>query len=154
MRPHPPWRPNMPRCQQSPPPQVLGSVMDKLREVRDEYVWLGEDPIYFYTRVLGGKWTKEHDGKAADGCSGLARSDEPQAWCVQYGCPRQSGLMFSKFGREAANELARDSGRRGEFFDRLFLECGAEYFEYNVGHLTSMCVLSRWLGSTSCPASM
>lgn len=53
------------------------NAMKELADVREELAWEGGDPIFFYTRVLGGRWAKENKGEAADGCSGFARSARP-----------------------------------------------------------------------------
>lgn len=119
--------------------------MEELADVREELAWEGEDPIFFYTRVLGGRWTKENKGEAADGCSGFARSGAPAAWCKKYGFPRQATFMFRKFGRQAASELAREYCRRGEHFYKVYVVSGEEAFEYEEMHVEMYKETLQWL---------
>lgn len=43
----------------------------------------GEDGMYFYSRVLGGRWTAKHKQFVVDGISGYARNGTPAARCCQ-----------------------------------------------------------------------
>jgi len=134
-------------AEEAPVADDAEGAVDELNAVRDECAWHEEDPLYFYTRVLAGRWTwsTREKGHAADGCCGFARGGGPQAWCIAYEFPRQASFMFEKYGRDAACQLAREFCRRGEYYYQLYLEAGDEDFEYTGEHVAGYEESLQWL---------
>jgi hypothetical protein len=77
----------------------------ELAEVRAEWSWEEQDEMNFYTRVLGGAWTKRELGVAADCVSGFARA-WVQDWCTAFGWPSSARFGFARFGRADAHQRA------------------------------------------------
>lgn len=117
----------------------------ELREVRSQLHW-SEDHTHFYTRIMGGAFTKKKTGEAADGCSGFPRGGKPTRWCDLYAFPKKRSFMFGKWGRAAATQMAREYCRRGEYFYNLFLNAGEnEEFKYTASHVEAYVPGSDWL---------
>ena len=112
-----------------------GLAAEELAGLRDEYEWNDHAALYFYSRLLGGRWTLEHAGEAADGACGFARSGPPKTWCGKYGWATSRKFLFSRYGKEGATTLAREWARRAEYFYRLYLASGDVGFKYSQEHV-------------------
>ena len=98
------------------------SVHDELKAIREEMAWEDNPLRYFYTKPLGGGWTKENRGKAADRYGGWARSMAKE-WCEVFSFPKEKTYSFVlKFEPDDTKYLSREYCRRGEYFYRLFLK--------------------------------
>ena len=87
-----------------------------LAGIRDELAWDEAEDAHFYLHILGGKWTKDNKGVAADAAGGYARKGSPTDWCKLFNWPRSASFMFNKYGRDGATELAKEYCRRSHFF--------------------------------------
>ena len=52
--------------------------------------------------------------------------------------------MFSKIGRDPANEVAREFCRRSEYFYSLYLDAGDEGFTFTSAHVDAYVVGEAW----------
>ena len=94
-----------------------GDEMRELAEHRAYWAWDDAGVNNFTVVNLGGRWTKAFCAeKPYNGAVGMARGGEVKEWCIMNYYPRQKGFMYSVWGEEAANELAREFCRRGQHF--------------------------------------
>jgi hypothetical protein len=114
---------------------VLVDVAEQLAAFRaDNAVDFAED-VFFFTRILGGRWTVEHRGVLADGIGGYARGGIPREWCDIYSWPKQHANYYGRYGLAGATLLASEYMRRSHYFIVLWLECEEEVFRYEQHHI-------------------
>ena len=94
---------------------------EELAALRQEWDFEEGWEMAFYTRILGGNWTKANKGVVADGVLATGRAST-RDWCKAFGWPNSRTFFFSKFGREAAHKLAEEWCRRADHYYRLFVE--------------------------------
>lgn len=127
-----------------PAPVDAEAAVDELLQIRGEWDYdLGQAEEFFFCRILGGAWTMANRGVAADAVAGYAKPGVAKDWCRSYGFPLQASFAFSRYGREGANQLAREYCRRGHFFLRLWLQHGAD-FQYRQEHLHAYQECDEW----------
>ena len=86
----------------------------ELDAVRDEPVaGVHDDQEHYMLCILGGRWTHEHAGEAADAAKAMARGGMPSCWAVAHHFPKSKRFHFSRYGLEGARMLAREVVRRG-----------------------------------------
>ena len=98
--------------------------------MRREYEWLGEQPLHFYSRIQGGRWTKAHKKVGADSILALPRGGWPKAWAEYFHWPKQKGFAFTAYGELVCVEMAHEVCRRAEHFYLLWCEAGCELWEF------------------------
>lgn len=59
--------------------------------------------------------------------------------------PTQKSYSFSRYGREAANQLAREYCRRAHYFFSIWLHGRQDSFEYSQAHIDAYDECSEWL---------
>ena len=89
-------------------------------ELRGTWRLDAEDEMSFYTRFLGGTWTKERKGVKSNSVGAFARAGAKN-FCGVYGFPKQRVFTFALYGRRECIELAREVCRRGEHFYSIWL---------------------------------
>ena len=85
---------------------------------------------YFYTSILGGRWTKVHKKKAFDCIIGKARGGAPTTWARRYGLNVEASFAFSKYGDAAASSLALEWCSRMQYFFDMYVVADDSQFEY------------------------
>ena len=73
----------------------------------------------------------------------LAREIHSDGACCTVGLGKRR--FFSKFGQDAANELAREYCRRGEYFFCLYLDAEDEAFAYTDAHVQAYPESPAWV---------
>ena len=117
----------------------------ELAAVRDAWAWDMMDEMNFYTRVLGGAWTKREWGVAADCVSGFARSWVLE-WCRTFRWPTSSRFGFARFGRAEAHQLCREWCRRSEYFYQVYIAAVLpDEFLYEQRHIDEYIEDEEWL---------
>ena len=98
----------------------IGDVDAQLAAVRADLVPDDADPDEFFSfRILGGRWTHQHIGVAADAAMAAARGGLATAWAAAHHFPKSKRFNFRKYGRENARVLALEVWRRGIFLQSV-----------------------------------
>ena len=118
------------------PTEDSGDKGPSLEEVRKMWSWEDQDTMSFYTRVLGGEWTKSHKGTNSDSIGAYARQ-HAKVWCDAFGFPKQRVFTFNAYGEPACVQLAREVCRRGEFWYNMWLDSSDDDFVYEQGDIDS-----------------
>ena len=115
---------------------IVAKAMDHLMEIRMAYAdEEDEPPIHFYSRIVGGRWTAEHVGVAADSSIAYARRHSYD-WCRMYRWPRQKGFAFATYSERNAVELSKEWVRRGNYYKQLWDDAGSPLdFAYTDAHV-------------------
>jgi hypothetical protein len=131
---------------------------DELDALREAWEFVDGAGLFFYVRVLAGKWTKATKGVLADGCTALARSSACK-WCDVYDMSKQMGFYYKKWQREPAHKLAEEYCRLAHHFITIYFDqfphADAKHFpsyDYTVDELKSYepdPVFLEWLGAQS-----
>ena len=100
---------------------VVEGVYEEIRATRDA-LDLDASELYFYTRVLAGKWTKIHKGVACDAIAAFCRAGLPLRWCKLFTWPPSKSYAFSLYGQECAMMCTHELCKRANFFFSLWLE--------------------------------
>ena len=105
---------------------------EDLAAMRETMVVEEHRAMQFYVRILGGRWTFQHTGAAADGCSYFARAGQAQVWCRKFGFPRQRGYHYLKYGGpEGPHLLCNEICRRAQHFFDLWMRSDDPVFRYS-----------------------
>ena len=104
----------------------------ELAAVRADLAAGDEEADEFYTlRILGGRWTLDHIGVAADAAMAAARGGLASAWATAHHFPKTRRFNFNKYGREAARMLALEVCRGGNFcFCNQYYQYEGDYSEF------------------------
>ena len=125
-------------------PVDVEAAVDELLAIRSEWDYdLGVAEEFFFIRILGGPWTMANRGVAADAAGGFARPGVGKDWCKSFAFPAQASFAFNRYGREGANQLAREYCRRGHFFLRLWLQSGTD-FQFTQEHIDAYQEAAEW----------
>ena len=116
----------------------------ELEMERAEWSWEWQADMNFYTRVLGGEWTRRERGVVSDCVSGFCRGWVLD-WCRAFGWPPSARFGFARFGRGPAHQLCREWCRRAEFFYRIWVEAESEEFVFTALHINSYEEDMEWL---------
>ena len=84
----------------------------------------------FRMRVLGGKWTAEHRGRAFDAYAGEASAGEPSKWAVQYSMGRSARFDVSLYTAKGASCLAKTWRCKCQYFYDIWLVSGGGRYAY------------------------
>ena len=98
------------------PDGMFDDVVEELKEHRERWAWVDPSISNFDVVQLGGRWTKFFCDVSFNGACGMARGQEVKDWCILNCFPRQRAFMYSAWGEEDANALAREYCRRGQHF--------------------------------------
>jgi hypothetical protein len=122
------------------PDGISDGVVEELVEHRAGWVWK-EDMIFdFGATQLGGRWCKVFKKIPFDGAVGMAQSADARKLCVRYAFPRQTGFAYSKWGEEAANQLAREYCRRRQHFYNCWRVRDDNEFQWENYHIDAYAV--------------
>jgi hypothetical protein len=114
---------------------VVGEVAEELAAFRADHApHLAED-LFFFTRILGGRWTVANRGVLADGIGGYCRGGCAREWCNMYSWPKQHASYYARYGIPGATHLASEYVRRSHYFLGIWLESEAEVFLYEQHHV-------------------
>ena len=117
----------------------------ELSQTRAEWSWENQDDMSFYTRVLGGRWTRENRGVTTDAVSGFGRSWTLE-WCRAYDWPSSMRFGFNRYGQLAAKMLAREWCTRAEYLFNLWVEAGQSLeFSYERRHVEAYPPILEWV---------
>ena len=100
---------------------LVADVADELAAIRAKYD-IDVADLHFYTRVLGGKWTKKHRKKTADGIAGFPRGELGHLFCRKFKWPKKRSYYFSKYSEEGAMQLAQQFVLRSSYFLESWIE--------------------------------
>lgn len=112
---------------------------EELAALRAEWDFESGWEMGFYTRILGGSWTKKNKGIVADGVLATSRA-WTRNWRKAFGWPNSRTFFFSKFTREGAHRLSEEWCKRADHYYRLFVEDEPEdgaKFRYTKEHMDS-----------------
>ena len=100
-------------------------IADELREARELLDADGEGE-FFYTRVLGGLWTKKNKGDVVDFVVCQCRAGFPKNWCQLAHFPKSRRFSMRRYSPEGARQLALEVARRGNFFCQQYFDSDGE----------------------------
>jgi hypothetical protein len=118
----------------APPPleDEPPAVIDVVGDLADARIGIANaDERYYRATVLGGVWTANHVGEAADAAMGMARNGIATRWAQYFKFPKSKRFHFSRYGRADARMLAQEFARRGNFFCALFVQSGLDLETFN-----------------------
>ena len=108
-------------------------MSEESRALRQQYGATAEN-VLLWTRILGGRWLERRSGKADDHAAAMPRGQVPREFCRLYGFPVKKSFAFAKYGVEAANTLAVEWARQGEFWCAHWVsEGGGNNYHFPVG---------------------
>ena len=94
----------------------------------------GED---FTTKILGGRWTREHKGRSYDAIIGIASKGAASDWCRQYGLNIEASFSYRKYGEGPASSMAVHWCKRMQHFFNLYKERDDPMMVYKPSDLDS-----------------
>lgn len=95
----------------------------------------GED---FTTKILGGKWTRKHKGKAFDAIKSVAGRGAPSLWCRQYSLNVEASFSFAKYGEAAGSTLALQWCKVMQYYYNIFKRHNDSAYEYSEADCASL----------------
>ena len=98
------------------PSDVEEDVDAEISALREKHAIADFDEMWYYPRILCGKWTKLHCDVAANGVVGLARGLVIKEWADEFGFRKQLACYYKKFGEYNAHLLVDEFCRRGNHF--------------------------------------
>ena len=111
------------------------AALEKKRRERE--LQGAEEGPDFSTKILGGKWTRMHKGRAYDAIVGLAAKGGPHDWCRRYGLNVEASFSLQKYGEEAASTLALQWCKVMQFFYDLYQQADDPDHVYSDAELQS-----------------
>ena len=104
------------------PEDEAQAVIEKLREMREEWAWDEADQFsHFYEHMRGGLNTARDKGKVSDCVAVIARK-HAKPWCRRVGCALMRSFSYKEHTRPIAHLLVREWIRKQEHYYRAWLD--------------------------------
>ena len=126
---------------------VVAAVAAQAEEMKEQLDEAQEEDLYFKVRILGGRWSAEQFGVAAQDIGAFSKNREVDIWCSAVGWPKAKSWRISKYGHDNCHALASECARRGNFWMRLWVTEGSPApfnFEPRAGTYVADQAFSEW----------
>ena len=113
-------------------------VFQELYKKREERLLEAPKPTEdFRCTILGGAWTKRHEGVAFDALAAKACTKDSQMWCRQYGLQTTARFAVSLFGESLARIFASARAARVQHYYDIYVNSGNEAYKVTAEDLAS-----------------